>query len=300
MLFGLKKIFFYTINNLFIFYLSIKNKLSTKSELSKYGFIKFKSKKSKDLTFYLNKIINDPENVENSPLGYFKIINKNNFGIKDIAVDSSSEFLTKYVFTEEILSHINNFFGRKFYLRNNPIIKFNYDGEKENTQLFHVDGGLRQVTVMINLIDLDAHNTHMDYISGSNNQYFFYNTPNRFNKKLQLKLEQLVLKNKILKTTGPSGTVSIFNAGNGYHRQVGGGKRCILHMNFVDNLLHTDWSKNWKPGSVKFLSEEAANAYYFSWKNESAKNQKQKNHFAEIFSLVNRNKKEFAPLIYKT
>ena len=298
----LKRIAFFSIYNLKRFVIEIfKSTLSiNKNDLFSKGFAKFHTSKSKELSFYLDEIIKNPETAESSKLGYFRIVNQNEFGIKTLAVDTSSKFLHEYVFTDEILSHIEGFFGNNFYLRNNPTIEYNYNGEKGNVQMFHVDGGLRQLSVMINLTDLKNENTHMEYLVNTNHQYFLYKDPDRLDEKEKEKIKKLSDKNPLERTIGDKGTVSIFNAGNGYHRQVGGGVRTILHLNFVDNLLHTSWSKNWKPSVKKFSSEKKANAYYFSWLQKDIDNKNEFTAYPNIFSLVNRNLKKslFNPNIY--
>jgi len=296
-----KKFFFYSIYNCYRFFVELPSVFfSKRNELISNGFCKFFSTDVEKLSNYLDQIIKNPNDAEKSTLGHFKIINKNDIGVKTLAIDPSSKFLHDYVFTDEIMSHIRKFFGKKFYLRNNPTIEYDYKGEKSNVQLFHVDGGLRQLSVMINLTDLDDKKTHMEYLLKTNNQYFFYNAPNRFSEKEQNKIKKISIRSSVEKTTGKKGTVSIFNAGNGYHRQIGLGNRTILHLNFVDNLLHTNWKKDWKPNVDKFPSEKSAYAYYFSWKDNKTYFKENNKVNSEIFSLVNRNLKNrlFSPNIY--
>ena len=55
--------------------------------------------------------------------------------------------------------------------------------------MFHVDGGLRQLSVMINLTDLKNENTHMEYLVNTNHQYFLYKDPDRLDEKEKEKLK---------------------------------------------------------------------------------------------------------------
>ena len=127
----------------------------TNNDLLNNGFVKFNSGNGKKLAKYLEEVIKDPESCESSNLGSFKINNKDSFGIKSIIIDSSSEFLHEYVFTEEILKKLRNFYGKEFYLRNNPTIEFSYNfNEKNDSQKFHLDWGLKQTSVMINLNEI--------------------------------------------------------------------------------------------------------------------------------------------------
>ena len=77
--------------------------------------------------------------------------------------------------------------------------------------------------------------------------------------------------------------ISIFDAGCGYHRQISGGKRVMLHLNFTENLAYTGWKKNWNPPD---------HDYWFSEKNN--------NLHDKLFTLVNRKFKAslLTPSIY--
>tara|TARA_B100000795_G_scaffold99620_1_gene73267 strand:+ start:121 stop:1023 length:903 start_codon:yes stop_codon:yes gene_type:complete len=262
-----------------------KIKQISNNELLKNGFIKFNSDNGTKLAEYLKNVVENPEDAENSNLGKFKIFSRSSLGVKSIAVDSSSEFLHKYVFTEEILKKLENFYGKSFYLRNNPTLEFDYDNEKNDSQYFHLDWGLKQTSVMINLNDVLKNSTHMEYIKGSNRQYKF-RPPSRFNKREIQNIEYKHKNLETVKTTGDIGQISIFDAGCGYHRQVAGGRRVMLHLNFTENLVFTYWKKNWQPSDT---------AYWFS---DNSENLKLKD---KLFDLVKRrfNSSFFTPHIYK-
>jgi hypothetical protein len=238
------------------------------------GFIKFKSENGKIIKEYLNEIIENPEKAEFSNLGKFKILKKNSFGVKTIIVDATSKFLHKYVFVNEILDKLNNYYGKEFYLRNNPTIEFSYENEVNDAQFFHLDYCAKQTSVMINLNETTTESTHMEYIEKTNKKYRFV-IPNRDDKKVINKIEEISKKNVIAKTTGDIGDISIFDAGTGFHRQVGGGRRVMLHINFTENLAHTGWKKNWCPQDYD---------YWFSNQNEILSN--------NLFKLVT---KKFKP-----
>ena len=143
------------------------------NNLLKYGFVKFESEKGKELARYLKHIIENPENCENSSKDKFKILKKSENGIESIAIDANSDFISKYILTKEILEILGNYYGKKFYLRNNPTIEFTYENKKSNAQKFHLDWGLKQVSIMVNLNDTNNQSTHMEYLLGSNKQYKF-------------------------------------------------------------------------------------------------------------------------------
>jgi hypothetical protein len=281
----LKFISFYICINLRRYFIEKKLKRIPNNELLENGFVTFDSHNGRELYKFLKNIIENPGNCESSDLGRFKIVNKNSFGVKSVVVDASSEFLHQYVFTEEVLEKLKNFYGKDFYLRNNPTIEFNYDEEEKNdAQLFHLDRGLKQTSLMINLNEIGEHSTHMEYIKKSNKQYKFQD-PNRFNKK-EIKIAEKCFKDlETIKTTGKIGKVSIFDAGCGYHRQKPGKKRVMLHLNFTENFAFSYWNKNWEPSN---------STYWFSNYEEDL-NLKNK-----MYDLITRRlpSKFFTPKIY--
>jgi len=222
------------------------------------------------------------------------VVQKNKFGVKSLAIDLNSDVLWDYVFNDKLFEIVNSHFKGKFYLRNSPTINFSYDGEKNNAQLFHNDWGLRQLSVMINLMDLNENNTHMEYVEKSNKKYF-YKHPVRFSEKFKNYTTRSIEKNKIIKTTGKADSAFVFDAGNGLHRQVGGGKRIIMHINFTDSLVHSDWSKDWSP-------EKINEDYWFQNKITSDLFEKIENSSFDLknFSMILRkiSPKLFTPEVY--
>lgn len=272
----------YIFINIRRFFCEKKLKKIKSNDLLENGFIKFQSENGKKVAEYLDSVIKNPENIENSNLGKFRIVERNSFGIKTVVIDSSSEFLHTYVFNDEIIKKLQNFYGKEFYLRNNPVIAFSYDNEESVTQLFHLDYSAKQTSVMINLNVLSMKSTHMEYIKKSNKIYR-YKIPSRFKLTEIKKIDKITKNFEVVKTTGEVGQVCIFDAGCGYHRQVSGGRRVVLHLNFTENLAFTGWKKNWKPADPE---------YWFAEKNDNIN--------GKLFSLVNRKFKSnfFTPKIY--
>ena len=273
----LRRLAIYTLVNARRYFVEMPQKRKAENHLLRKGFIKYDSKLGAGLAEYLGDIIENPAVAEMSSLGHFKILQQSEFGMKSIAVDASSEFLHKYVFTEELFTKLRDFYGKPFFLRNNPTIEFSYDGEENNAQLFHLDWGLKQSSVMFNLSDLDKSATHMEYIIGSNRQYKFTH-PSRFSNR-EVKRARWCQQNLPLETTiGKTGQVSVFDAGCGYHRQIGGGRRVMLHLNFTENLAFTNWSKDWSPD----------NAFYWFAKHRVKSDLKIANR---VFDIVNKDMK---------
>lgn len=216
-----------------------------------------------------------------------RVINQSESGIKALAVDLSSDFLWKYIFTKEIYEIIHGYYKGGFYLRNNPAIVFNYDGEKHGAQAFHLDWGLRQISIMVSLSDVLPESTHMDYLLGSNKSYWFKH-PNRESKKFKNLVESYKTSHPdcSFTTQGTKDSLFIFDAGNGFHRQVPGGRRIMLHLNFVDNLAFTEWEGDWKP------AKNSKKEVWFS--EQSRKTGQMISESAwpkEVFSLVLQNHK---------
>ena len=246
---------------------------------------------------YLLSLIYKPDYIDKRKQDLdIRTINKNQHGIKALSVDICSDFLWKYIFTKEIHEILTGYFNGEYYLRNNPAIVFNYDGETHGAQAYHLDWGLRQISIMINLTDLIDTSTQMSYLLWSNNSYWFKH-PNRESDNFKEMVSKYKIKNPDCEyiTQSLKDSLYIFDAGNGYHRQVPGGKRIMLHFNFVDNLAFTDWDSKWKPSS------KSSNEVWFS---DSSK--KIEDHISEsglpskIFSLVLQNHKPgiFIPDIF--
>lgn len=213
------------------------------------------------LSSVLNKFLTSGECESGNK---FTVLSRNDFGVKSVAVDLNSPFLFQYVFTKSLYELIHSYYGRGCYLRNNPTIEISYDGEVNDAQKFHIDWGLNQISVMFNLSDLKESSTHMVYMAGSNQRRYFWQ-PDRDSVQSKSDVSTYLMNNPecIVNTIGPKDTVSIFDAGNGFHRQVAGSGRIMLHLNIVENFAFTYWDLNWLPAA-----DPGAN-YWFSKPSEN-------------------------------
>ena len=246
----------------------------------KNGIIKIKSP---GITSEVIPLIN--ENKLDSNLN---VVNKSDKGLKGISVGLESEFLWNHIFTEEIYNLIYGYYGGEFYLRNNPIIVLNYDDEEHGAQNFHLDWGLRQISIMVSLSDVIEESTHMEYLLGSNSG-FYSKHPDRYSKHFKNKVENFIKSNpnSLFKTVGKKDDLFIFDAGNGFHRQVGGSNRIMLHLNFVDNLTFSNWANDWVPSDKK-----SKDNVWFQEKTSKISEKIKNSSFPEkVFSLILRNKK---------
>lgn len=224
------------------------------------------------------------------------VIGRNDRGVKAVAVDINSEFLWDHVLTKELYDLIHEYYGRGFYLRNNPTIEFSYDGEANDAQKFHLDWGLQQISLMVNLSDVSSASTHMAYLIGSNRKYYFSQL-HRDSDRCKRIVENFrsTYPDNHESTVGGADSAFIFDAGNGLHRQVGGGERIMLHLNFVENLAFTYWDPAWQPAA-------SAGAYWFSELSETTQTRMEKAGLPrELFDLVTRTstQKLGVPRVYR-
>jgi len=211
------------------------------SDFKKNGIVKIKSE---GISEDVSKMIASEDAINQSKV--LTIINRNENGVKGIVVDLEALFLWTHIFNDKVYSLISKYYEGAFYLRNLPTIVFNYDNEDHGAQNFHVDWGLRQLSIMVSLTDVLNTSTHMEYLLGSANKLYFRH-PDRLSNGFKKNVKKYLntYPQSILKTLGQKDDTFIFDAGNGYHRQVGGGSRIMLHLNFVENLAYTNWDNKW-------------------------------------------------------
>lgn len=207
-----------------------------------------------------------------------KDINK----VTRIVVDMSSPLLFRRVLTKDIYDLIYSYLGKEFYLRNNPTIQFHYDDGPFNDQdCFHCDWGLRQVSIAVNLNDLQESSTHMELLAGTNKKFWFHH-PDRHSESFKNYTSEFLKSHPdcIRTTLGAKDTMFVFDAGNAVHRRVAGGYRVMLHLNFVDNLVLSGWNNKWIP-------DEKHLDYLFAEHNEKIARLIKENNLPEsLFSMV--------------
>jgi len=140
--------------------------------------------------------------------------------------------LQNLFFNKSIIGLVYNYYKRQPFYRNLPYVtkqEFSESNAIDIQGLFHLDGGLKQVSAMLLLNDLSDDDTHMEYALKSINDKVPFNL-DRFNWKE----DDILSKYEIKKLIGKKGTLFLFDAGNGYHRAVykNGSVRKILHLNF--------------------------------------------------------------------
>ena len=188
-------------------------------EFKSNGFVRTKIASFNGLSAKLKPIIEEIKSAEGTSDPSYTVIGKNDRGVKAVAVNINAEFLWDHIFTKELYDLIRGYYGRDFYLRNNPTIEFSYKEEVNDAQKFHLDWGLQQISVMVNLSDVSLTSTHMTYLVGSNKKYYF-SQPHRDNDRFKRTVNdfRLAYPEKLVTTVGTADSAFVFDAGNGLHR----------------------------------------------------------------------------------
>lgn len=277
----------------------IKHRHLTASDIGQFnhkGFVRLGIASFCGISAKLAPMIDELNNTGTIRDPAYTVIGRNDRGVKAVAVDLNSDFLWDYVLTKELYELIRGYYGRNFFLRNNPTIEFSYDGESNDAQKFHLDWGLQQVSLMVNLIDVSTASTHMEYLVGSNRKYYLSQLDRDSDRCRRAVRDHISAYPQSQETTvGVADSAFIFDAGNGFHRQVKGGRRIMLHMNFVENLAFTYWDSRWQPPA-------GSEAFWFSELSDVT--QKRIEHAglpSTLFNLVNRScaRQLLTPLIYR-
>lgn len=135
----------------------------------------------------------------------------------------------------------------------------------------------------------------MAYLVGSSRKYYFsqlHRDSDRC-KCVVADLSSAHLDN-LETTVGDADSAFVFDAGNGFHRQVGGGERVMLHLNFVENLAFTYLDPAWQPRAN-------SSAYWFSVLTEATQKRiEQAGLPRTLFDLITKNsdRKFGVPQIY--
>lgn len=139
---------------------------------------------------------------------------------------------------KDLCALLYNYYGRQFYYRNFPIItvtEYEEGTAKDPTAMFHLDSGLRQISFIYLLNDVDESTTHMQYVAGTHKTKHH---PEMDRTKFS---EEELLKGEIIPLTGKKGTLFVFDAGNGFHRKfcVPGSVRKMMHINLTTGYYNS-------------------------------------------------------------
>ena len=141
--------------------------------------------------------------------------------------------ITNFVLNKEITGILNFFFGKRCYLRDDPVLaRTHTPSEQVGKGKFHVDRFM-QLSVMLLLEDLNEDSTHMEYLVGSHK----YITSSLILQKNSEECAKIMRKKKfnVYKLTGKKGDAFLFNS-IGIHSAifVEGTTKTILHLNYTN------------------------------------------------------------------
>lgn len=141
--------------------------------------------------------------------------------------------LFRLFFHEDLMAMLNKHYQTQAYYRNlSAVINTSYNAQN-NTEdiqgLFHLDGGLDQISIMLLVNDITENDTHMEFCLKSTHTK--HKDISRFNKDQK----EITNRYEITHCVGKAGTLYIFQAGIGYHRAVykSGSVRKMYHANFT-------------------------------------------------------------------
>jgi hypothetical protein len=204
----------------------------------------------------------------------------NLFGVSSVELDINSEIFTEHVFSKNLKQLISQYYQKKFWLRNAPILrvdikkKRNDDSNKFQQRLFHLDYVERQLTLVIFLNDLNENSTCTEYVPKTNKKSWILQNDERTNLKFQKKVNKLVKRNGTKKIIGGKGEMFLFDAGNGLHRGFPGDDRYMIHINFAQMRRYAYYENNYE------LNEKnKENNYFKIFPNEATYDKLLKNNW---------------------
>lgn len=285
-----KNYFGYLFTNLRFFLRSFKNINDSDklNEFKSYGLVKVENAQSVGLSDEVLQAVQNfiDSGVSNNSIKLCTLFSSQD-GSKSFAIDLNSPILFERIFTPELFSLIEGYFRTSdFKMRNNATIEFTSAEQAVHDQeLFHIDWGLRQLSLMVNLSDVDEESSFMIYLKGSNRKYWFRH-PSRDSMSFKAEVQKYIEQNPncVAKTIGQKDSIFLFDAGNGFHRRCKQGARVVLHLNFVENFVFNSWNSKDLP-SLNHLSSK----YWSSSTNAELDTLIRKSHWpANVFSYVAR------------
>jgi hypothetical protein len=186
--------------------------------------------------FFESRESGDRELTSSNYKRYFAVDDHHQSGL---AVWGEASFLHPKLFSfftnPRLISLVSEYYGRQAYYRNLPVftqtsVPDNY--ATDPTYKFHVDYGLRQVSLMMLLSDVTESDTHMQYALKSHLDRL---PQSMVEDRFSYSDEIVEKKYSLLPLIGKRGTLFIFDAGNGLHRAFPkpNSHRRILHMNLT-------------------------------------------------------------------
>lgn len=185
---------------------------------------------------YISLVENFPQITE-SPFVYL-VDDELNIDRIRLHISFKDNDLKEIFLSEELSGLIYNYLGRQPYYRNYPYVIFNRassDTKDGIFQKFHKDRGFHQITLMMLLNDITEADTHMQYALKSHKKWV---NPKHIRDRYSYDDKDIYDEFDILNCVGKKGTLFIFDAGNGFHKnvKVPGTQRNIFHANITTGM----------------------------------------------------------------
>ena len=143
--------------------------VSQLDNLNKFGIVKIDQNFSEladyILTEYMKKNLND-ENTK------FPIFNTTSDDGTVIHLSLNDEKISDFILSKKISGLMGSYYGRRCYLRNDPLLQKIETKVKLSNGNFHVDRYM-QFSLMLLLGDLNEKTTHMEYLLSSHKRKLF-------------------------------------------------------------------------------------------------------------------------------
>lgn len=140
--------------------------------------------------------------------------------------------ITDFILDDFLSNILKNYFGRDYYLRNNPTLQQIVAKQKNwESSEYHTDR-LNQISLMLLLTDITKHDSHMEYLSGTQKINFLQ--PLHINSNHSFFYRKIKNCKKRFKLIGKKGQAFLFNS-IGIHRSVWeiNTTRNIFFLNFT-------------------------------------------------------------------
>lgn len=168
----------------------------------------------------------------------------NEYGMSTYQIMLRDINFLNYIFTSSLHSILSEYLPSRFWLRNSPAFRIdnsNFRRKDHPQHLYHLDGALFQMSIIVLLEDLTVDSYHTSFIP-SPFSFHFFNLLRRDSKSTKTLVRNLMRAHPPVPFVGKKGSVFLFNAGNNYHCGVPGCHRSVLHFNVSVNSSYANYS----------------------------------------------------------
>ncbi len=223
----------------------------------------FNKLKSEDPLVFYNKVLNQDNDLLKAVNTKAGNIATDGVGMLDISCNSKLIKELKPFFKK--INNIISIYYRhdRFWLRNSPLLRIDSEKhrkEKPYFSYFHLDGGNRQISLIILLNTTNEKSSLTQVIPGTNNNpRFGYELIKRTSKRFinYAKIKENKFGNK--KLYGEIGSAYLIDAGNMLHKGIYGEDRLMLHFNFCQSSSYCEFKSPDDKDVIKFYFHDLKN-----------------------------------------